>query len=321
MTDLTTFAARRPATYIKGEVFQDEVRDSATMLAKANLADWDVRLRPLESDARRTKETYEVIRTNPFDGEIDRLGVSGERYHPIQNENVFRMFDSLDPLWEAAGQFKNGAVVYGQVDSERSIIIDPDGAADEIHPSISVSTTHDGSGALRIGRTAMRLDCFNQFNLMFKNLTHAISIRHTRSADDRMKAIALAWKQNNLYFDTLSEEANLLFQQSATDKEFFGIVANFMGDRPELNTKGAQTKWDNSLELYTQAWRGTPNEKAHGTAWGVFNALIERNQWGRNIQNTENGMDNFALAGMGFDIPTNKFRQDAYEAARSLVTV
>lgn len=321
MSSLTTFASRQPATFIRGEVFTDEVTKASDMLAKANLANWNVRLREIETDARATTCAYEVIRDNPFDGGIDRLGISGERYAVIQNEQAFAMFDDLAPKWEAAGAFKNGAIVYGQATSEADIVLDPNGAADVIRPNIVVSTGHGGTGALRIGRTAMRLDCFNQFNLMFGNLQHAVTVRHTKTAEARMKTIRLAWKQNNVYFDRLSEEANALFQQAATDKQFFGIVEQFMGERPDLNTKGAQTKWDNSLELYTQAWRGETNEKAHGTAWGVFNALIERNQWGRNIQKTANGVDNFAMAGMGFDIPTNTFRQRAFEASKSLVTV
>lgn len=321
MPELTTFASRQPATYIKGEVFAEVVKDSATMLAKANLANWDVRLREIETDARTTKTAYEVVRDNPADGGLDRLGISGERYGVIQNEQAFAMFDGLDPLWEAAGSFRNGSLVYGQAATDHTIVIDPDGAADEIKPMVVVSTTHDGSGALRIGRTALRLDCLNMFNLMFGNLQHSISIRHTKSAEERMKSIMLAWKQNNLYFDTLSAEANALYAQSVTDKQFFSIVEGFMGDRPDLNTKGAQTKWDTSQELFAQAWQGPTNEKAKGTAWGVFNALIEKNQWARTIQDTPNGLDNFAMAGMGLDIPTNTFRQQAFDAAKSLVTV
>lgn len=320
MSELTTFASRVPATFIRGEVF-DKPLDTDAMLDKANLRGWDVRLRGLDSDARRTKETFEVIRTNPFDGGLDRLGVAGERYGITQIEDVFNMFRALDPRWEAAGSFKNGSVVYGAAHSDRTIVLDPEGAADEIETLIHVSTTFDGSGALRIGRNAQRLDCFNMFNVVFGNLKSEVKVRHTLKVADRMKAIALAWKQNNLYFDRLDAEAHALFEQSATDKEFFAIVDKFMGERPELNTKGAQTKWDNSRELYSQAWKGETNAKAYGTAWGVFNALIERNQWGRTIQNTVNGLDNFAMAGMGFDGPTNTFRQHAWEAAKSLVTV
>lgn len=318
---LTTFASREPATYIRGTVFGTAISDSDKMLRAANLHDWNVRLRMLDSDARRSKEAFEVVRDNPDDGGLDRLGVTGEKYGIIQNETVFSLFDALDPRWTAAGSFRKGAVVYAAAESDKTIVIDPNGAADEIQTLIHVSTSHDGSGALRIGRNAQRLDCFNMFNLIFGNLKSVIAVRHTLKVDDRLKAIKLAWKQNNLYFDRLDAEANALFAQAATDKQFFAIVDQFMGERPELNTKGAQTKWDNSREMYAEAWRGQPNAKAYGTAWGVFNALIERNQWGRNVRKGETGVDNFAMAGMGFDGPTNVFRQRAWDAAQSLVTV
>lgn len=318
MPELTTFASRQPATYIKGVTFGGTV-STDQMLAKANLADWNVRLRTLDSDARRTKETFEVIRDNPFDGGLDRIGTAGERYGIVQNEAAFGMFAHLSPQWEAAGQFKGGSLVYGQAATDHTIVLDPTGAADKIQPFVVVSTTHDGSGALRIGRTALRLDCLNMFNLMFGNLQHAISVRHTLKVEDRMKAIVRAWKENGAYFARLEDEAKALFAAKATDKAFWSIVDQFQGERPEANVKGAQTKWDNSRELYAQAWNGETNAKAHGTAWGVFNALIERNQWGRTIQSTPTGLDNFAMAGMGFDIPTNTFRQRAFEAAKSLV--
>jgi hypothetical protein len=184
---------------------------------------------------------------------------------------------------------------------------------------VVVSTGHGGKSALRIGRTALRLDCMNMFNMMMRGLTDTITIRHTKSGPDRIKEIVRAWKTNAAYYAAVEEEANLMYAQAATDAQFWGIVDQFQGERPELNTKGAQTKWDNSRELYAQAWNGETNAKAKGTAWGVFNALIERNQWGRTIQKTDNGLDNFAAAGMGFDLPTNRFRQNAYEASRALV--
>lgn len=320
MPELTTFASRQPATYIRGEVFDEVVTDSATMLEKANLANWNVRLRLIETDARAASEAYEVIRDNPFDAGIDRLGISGERYVEFQNETVFGMFDHLGVEWEAAGQFKNGALVYGQAKTETSILIDPNGAADEVKPLVVVSTGHGGKGALRIGRTALRMDCLNMFNLIFnKDMQHAVTIRHTKSGPARMQELVRAWKANAAYYDTLSVEANALYAKSVTDAQFFGIVKDMMGDRPDLNTKGAQTKWDGSFDMFAEAWNSKTNEKAKGTAWGVFNALIEKNQWGRITQNTANGADNFAMAGMGFDIPTNNFRQNAWERAKALV--
>jgi hypothetical protein len=158
------------------------------------------------------------------------------------------------------------------------------------------------------------------FNLIFnKDMQHAVTIRHTKSGPARMQELVRAWKANAAYYSTLDAEANAMYAQSVTDKTFFNIVRSITGERPELNTKGAQTKYDNSFDMFAEAWNSKTNEKAKGTAWGVFNALIEKNQWGRIQQNTTNGADNFAMAGMGFDIPTNTFRQNAWDMSKALV--
>jgi len=314
---LTTFASRQPAAYIAGTVFDEPITTSTKMLEKANLNDWNVRLRTIETDARSKTETFEVIRDNPFDGGLDRLGVVGERYGTVQNEQAFAMFDDLSPQWEAAGQFRNGTLVYGQAQTGESILIDPNGVADEIRPLVVVSTTHNGSGALNIGRTALRLDCLNMFQAMFGDLQHSIKVRHTLSIETRLKSIRLAWKQNNAYFAALADEANALFQKKCTDKQFFAIVGHLMGDRPEENVKGSQTKFDNNLELFSEAWRGQPNEKVYGTMWGAYQALVERNQWGRKTQDTDNGVENFAMAGMGLDVTVANFRQNALDLVRA----
>jgi phage/plasmid-like protein (TIGR03299 family) len=318
MPELTAFVSRQPATYIAGTVKPEGWTSTDEMLRDAGLAGWDVRLRPFESDARSSKEVYEVLRTNPNDGGLDRLGIAGERYGEVQNEDVFAMFADLSPRWEAAGSFRNGALVYASAVIDKSIVIDPNGAADEIRGLVHVATTHDSSGALVIGRHAERMDCLNMFGTIFGNLNSAVKIRHTLTIKDRMKKVRLAWKQNDAYFSALEDEANVLFKKACTDKAFFAIVDNIQGERPELNTKGAQTKWDNNREMFAAAWNGATNAKVKNTAWGAFQALIERNQWGRTIQNTENGLENFAMAGMGLDIQTNAFRQNALNMVRAL---
>jgi hypothetical protein len=318
LSELVTFASRQPATYIKGTVFSEPITNSRDMLAEAHLDNWNVRLRPIVTDARSQTEAFEVIRDNPFDGGLDRFGVVGERYGTFQNEQAFAMFDDLSPEWEAAGAFRNGALVYGQAKVDKEIVIDPSGAGDVLRPMVVVSTTHNGSGALNIGRTTMRLDCLNMFQAMFGDLQHSIKVRHTLSIERRMKSIRLAWKQNDAYFSALEDEANRLFAQKCTEKQFWSIVDTLQGERPELNTKGAQTKWDNNRELFAQAWNGQPNEKVKGTRWGAYQALIERNQWGRKTQDTPNGVENFAMAGIGFDAATANFRQTALDLVRAI---
>ena len=96
--EIESFASlREPAWHGLGTVFQDEVT-TAEMLSTANLSNWNVRLEDLEipSHLQSDKSYQYVVRTNPFDNnQTDVLGVVGERYVPLQNEDLFTFGDAI----------------------------------------------------------------------------------------------------------------------------------------------------------------------------------------------------------------------------------
>ena len=317
---------REPAWHGLGTVFDHEVTDSREMLALAGLDNWNVRsadIAPVTEegqpiDARFIQNMKAIMGT--VAGEEVVLGVTGERYEIIQNEDAFSFLQTLHDgaRWETAGAIKGGRVVFGSMAFDRDFILDETGVADKVNSYLLVHTSHDGSTGLAGGITPVRVVCQNTLNVAKKGMKQSFKMRHTATVEARMKAEAEMWRQANTYMDAFEEQARTLFETPATDKEFFSIVEE-MFPRPEVDIKGSLTKWENKMSTFTQAWKGEPNAGIKNTAWGVFNALTEGNQWGRNVRNTENGSENFFSAGAGFDIPTNKFRQDALSASLSLV--
>ena len=99
---------REPAWHQLGTVFNEEV-STEDMLSLAHLNDWNVRLEevPLPEGFVSDKTNYFVARTNPFDTEqTDVLGVVGERYRVLQNEDLFEFGAALlagGGRWEPAG--------------------------------------------------------------------------------------------------------------------------------------------------------------------------------------------------------------------------
>ena len=97
-TGEATFASfREPAWHKLGTVFNEEV-STAEMLKLANLNDWNVRLEdvPVPENFSSDKGYSFVTRTNPFDrSQNDFLGVVGERYVPLQNEDLFEFGDAM----------------------------------------------------------------------------------------------------------------------------------------------------------------------------------------------------------------------------------
>lgn len=314
---------REPAWHGLGTVFQQEVTDYMQMLDLAGLSGWDVREEDLFIESERSinwASTAKAIVATI--GDEDRvLGVTGSRYEIVQNEDAFSFLQSLHDgaRWETAGAIKDGRVVFGSMAFDRDFVLDPSGVADVVKSYLLVHTSHDGSTGVAGGVTPVRVVCQNTLNLAIKSgITQKFNIRHTIKADERMRAEAEAWRVAHTYMDAFEAEAASLYAQKVTDSQFMGIVEG-MFPRPVEDKKGAEAKWENKVNLFSQAWNGAPNAGIKNTGWGALNALTEANQWGRKTQNTKNGAENFSAAGAGFDIPTNTFRNTALAAVKALV--
>lgn len=312
---------REVAWHGLGTVFTETVTDFRRMLSLAGLSDWDVRFETLSTESGIILDNHNAtVRTNPVTGGTDVLGVTGNRYEIIQNETAFSFLQSLadGARWETAGALGHGNKVFGSIAFDRETVLDPSGVGDVIRTYALVHTSHDGSTGMGYGLTPTRVVCQNTLNVALGNLSNGGKIRHTKSADDRMAAAAEMFRHANAYFDAFDIEAKALFAKSVSDKQYANIVTKVIGKAPEDNAKGRETKWENKRDLFMQAWNGKPNAGIKGTAWGAFNALTEANQWGRNVQNTEKGTENFFAAGAGFDIPTNAFRNNALALVKAI---
>jgi phage/plasmid-like protein (TIGR03299 family) len=328
--NIDLFASHREvAWHGLGNVFQHEVTDSLEMLSLAGLSGWDVRehdIAVLASGDDSILPAQFVVPAKAIVATIggtDKvLGVTGERYTIVQNEEAFSFLQSLHDgaRWETAGALKGGRLVFGSMAFSRDFVLDPTGVADKVESYLLVYTSHDGSTGIAGGVTPVRVVCANTLNVALGNIKQTFKMRHTQTIEERMREEAELWRNANTYMDAFEAEAQTLYSTKATTKQYQKIVTA-MFPQPEKDVKGAQKKWETRQGLFAQAWNGAPNAGIKGTAWGVFNALTEANQWGRSIRSTANGAENFAAAGAGFDIPTNVFRAKALDAARSLVKV
>lgn len=318
---------REPAWHRLGNVFTEEVTDYRRMLNLSSLANWQIHEAPIGvlNDVEDTILDHEwavsakAIVAN-INGTHRVLGLAGDRYEIVQNEEAFAFLQSLNDgaRWETAGAINDGRTVFGSIALDREIVLDPSGVADVVKSYLLVTTSHDGSGSVQGGRTPVRVVCQNTLNVALSGISQSFKFRHTMTVADRMAKGAEEWRKNNVYFDKFEADAKVLFETAATDKQFFDIVTDLF-PKPEKDVKGALTKWEKKQEIFSQAWKGAPNAGIRGTAWGVFNALTEANQWGRNERSGDRGAENFAAAGAGLDIPTNTFRQTAFERAMALV--
>jgi phage/plasmid-like protein (TIGR03299 family) len=304
--DMASFASlREPAWHGLGTILDSEVSTSE-MLSVAHLAGWDVRLDDLDLPGRSHKNFFAVTRKNPFDGDRDVLGVVGERYKVLQNEDLFSFADNMldGGRWETAGSIKNGTVVFGSLALDREVVLDESGVGDKVNTYLLVHTSHDGSLAIQASVTPVRVVCQNTLNYALSGVKQSYKIRHTSTATGKVQAAREALGLANKYLDEFEKEAQTLIEKQIDADTFFSIVKAAYPE-PDKDVKGSVTKWTNKVDTLFDIYQGETVAKAGimNTAWGAYNTLTERLDWFRNPRG--GNAEGVLAAASGFDAATN----------------
>lgn len=284
------FALRgKPAWHnLANHIFDgDEHVSTDAMLSAARLNNWNISLVPVSAVAPQYKyvsESFLTVRDNPFTSEAEVLSVVGQRYRVFQNEELFAFGDAIldgGASWESGGSIKNGRVVFGSLVIPREFTIDENGANDKTTTYLLVNTSHDGSVAVQASITPVRVVCQNTLNMALGSVKQSFKIRHTQSAGGKVQAAREALALTYSYMDEFEAEAKTLYQTAVTDAKFNDIITALY-PKPEQDSKGSLTKWENKIDLLNDIYFKSPTQdNIRGTAWGTVNALTERLDWFR----------------------------------------
>ena len=164
----------------------EEVLGSKEALIQAGL-DWKVEQTDVYAASGERIPGYKAnIR------DIDRsvLGIVGDRYKIVQNEEAFAFTDGLlgeGVKYETAGSLAGGKIVWMLAKLPEKYII----SGDAIEPYLVFCNSHDGSGAIRVAMTPVRVVCQNTLNLALKGASRVWSARHTGFPTDMQPQMAI----------------------------------------------------------------------------------------------------------------------------------
>ena len=325
---VASFASfREPAWHGLGTVFTDE-KTTSEMLAAANLNNWNVRLVDIEIPNTLTsdKNYSYVVRTNPTENsQTDILGVVGERYHVLQNEDLFSFGDNIldgGGRWETAGSIRGGRVVFGSLALERETILDPSGVADKVKTYLLINTSHDGSIAIQASITPVRVVCANTLNLALgskrNKIKQSFKIRHTQTANGKVAIAREALGLANKYMDAFDVMAKAMIEKEITAGQFNDIILAAY-PKPEKDSKGAVKKWENKIDVINDIYTGQFNGMIAGNAWGAFNALTERLDWHRNARGGSN--ESILASASGFDPAINAEKNRLLKVVQNVLQI
>ena len=322
---------REPAWHGLGTVFTEE-KTTSEMLAAASLNNWDVRLLDMAIPTSLTsdKEYQYVVRTNPTENsQTDVLGIVGERYHVLQNEDLFSFGDNIldgGGRWETAGSIRGGRVVFGALALERETILDPSGVADKIKTYLLINTSHDGSIAIQASITPVRVVCANTLNLALggisrkknKGIKQSFKIRHTQTANGKVQIARETLGLANAYMDEFDVMAKAMIEKEVNAIDFNNIILAAY-PKPESDLKGSNKKWENKINTINDIYTGEYNGMIAGNAWGAFNALTERLDWYRSARSGNN--ESILAAASGFDPSINAEKNRLLKVVQNVMSL
>ena len=159
----------------------EEAPDSREALVAAGL-DWSVIQKPVFTEDGVRVQGY-LANVRQEDGHI--LGVVTNRYKVVQNRDAFAFTDALlgeGVRYETAGSLMGGRKIWILAKLPARYIIQ----GEQILPYLVFSNTHDGSGAIKIAMTPIRVVCNNTLNLALNNAQRIWSVHHTGDIEAKM---------------------------------------------------------------------------------------------------------------------------------------
>lgn len=248
--------------------------------------DWEVKLKPLfahpaKDDAFVWESPQQVASratVRASDGMI--LGVVGHHYTVVQNREAFGFFqpflDAKVVELEAAGTLYSGRRVWVLA----KITQDPTEVApgDGIERYILLSNSHDGTLAVRVGFTALRLLCSNQLHFAHST-SRLLRVRHSRNVHDALEMVQQAMDVANREFATTVEQMKAMVRKGVVDVDIAKYVREVFkpkvfvthGEEEKYDEEGAKRLVAKIIPLFEEENERTP--QASGTVWTLYNGV------------------------------------------------
>ena len=246
---------------------------------------WTVGMKPLFTEQGEKVKHQATFRES--DGKI--LGVVGPGYKPLQNMEAFKFFqpflDQGAATLETAGSLRGGQRVWvmAKIKSDPLVIVPQ--SNDIVQSYILLSNSHDGTLAVRVGFTPVRVVCANTMAMAHSSdASKLIRIRHSGNVEEALAAVRDVMNVAKSEFEATAEQFRLLASKQVSRKDlerYVKMVFNVKKDLTvdELDDKSSRVL-AKILPLFEKG-RGNDLPGVKGTYWAAYNAVNEYLQYER----------------------------------------
>jgi phage/plasmid-like protein (TIGR03299 family) len=243
-------------------------------------------------------------------------------YKPIQNHEAFAFFDSVvgtgEAVYETAGSVFQGKRVFLVAKLPSAIFATPD---DRVDQYLTLMNTHDGSSALRMYFTPIRVVCNNTLMASLRGMKDCVSIQHSGDIGFKIKEAQDALGIANNFFKSFDEIVSILVQKQADSrmvdeflKDLFKPAKEIDKDKAAEMTKQAQKKISRVKFNFECDPKNTLSG-INGTMWSLWNAIAQfGDHESRSVAGSADNRMNSIMNGFSADL-----KQEAFDKLLALV--
>jgi len=231
------------------------------------------------------------------------LGVVGKGYRPLQNKEGFSFLDEAITndfvSIETAGSLRGGKRVWmlAHINGLEQDVVN----GDPVKAYFLISNSHDGTLAVRVGFTGIRVVCQNTLSLAHhEGKGHLLQVRHTKnvvSALDKLKEI-VDWQKQTFTAtmeqfkaltrkgcneELLRQYVTEVFQPSTVKETPVEAAAEETAEETQENAT-VDKLMEKVIPLF-QGGKGQNIAGVSGTLWAAYNAVTEYQTWERGRSN------------------------------------
>ena len=242
--------------------------------AVESVFDFTVEKLPLYTQDSQQVDAMVTARSDKAVGDPDRiLGVVGPNYVVVQNYDAFGFFDTVveqdAAIYESIGVLNGGKTMFIVAKLPKQFWI----VKDLYDQYVTLTNSHDGTRALRVFVTPVRVVCQNTLNMALKSISAGVALRHTKNVHTRMLDSAQILGLADKKFQAVQEMFGQLAAKKCTAPLFDQYVTDVFPSTGEVANKRTEDHRDGVIVLYDADTNRTP-QLAH-TWYSAAQAVVE----------------------------------------------
>jgi len=241
--------------------------------------DWEVELRHIFTEDNKGSPQgilNHYVSCRKHDNAV--LGIVGKNYHPLQNRDAFKWFQPFleggEATLETAGSLKGGSKVWVLARIRRDPMIVR--KEDMMRHFVLLSNSHDGSLAVRVGFTPIRVVCNNTLCLAHESkASKLLRVRHTSRVRENLEEIRETINLAQREFAATVEQYRRLASRQINSSDLVRYVRVVFGLKERQRTP-AQEKQEKIIPCVVRLFENGRGSRIAGrNCWGAYNAVNE----------------------------------------------